>query len=307
MQELTVVRWTRFGKDRFYVKDINGLDLGWMDAATGDVTSTDPATIPDIVEAVRAHREGAAPHSRSVQAVTDAPMPPELQPEHSSAEPLAPDVAGEHWDDLAANRPGQAARTRAEEELAAMKERSRIGTWVARTFDAKTDERAWRIGAGGEETVGGRLEKLTKHGWYVLHAVPVGTGDSDIDHALIGPGGVFTLNTKTHPGKKIWVGGRSVMVSGHKVPYIRNSEFEADRATRLLTEAAGFPVFATPVLVFLTGSLIPDVTVKSAPERVLILDRMDLPGAFKRRSGILSPEQADAVFEVARRSTTWKT
>ena len=69
-----------------------------------------------------------------------------------------------------------------------MKERSTVGTIIARTFDKKTDERAWRVGAGGEETVGGRLEKLAKHGWHVLHAVPVGDRGSDIDHVVIGPG-----------------------------------------------------------------------------------------------------------------------
>ncbi len=69
-----------------------------------------------------------------------------------------------------------------------MKERSKVGTFLARAFDVKTDERAFRIGANGEETVGARLEKLVKHGWHVLHSIPVGKGDSDIDHLLIGPG-----------------------------------------------------------------------------------------------------------------------
>ncbi|MBG6212216.1 hypothetical protein RCH23_000129 [Cryobacterium sp. CAN_C3] len=37
--------------------------------------------------------------------------------------------------------------------------------------------------------------------WTVLHAVPVGSGSSDIDHVVIGPAGVFTINTKNHTGK----------------------------------------------------------------------------------------------------------
>ena len=209
------------------------------------------------------------------------------------------------WVDLALNRPGQAARAQAENALAASKSRSRIGTVVNRIFDAKTDERAWRVGADGEETVGARLEKLTAHGWKVLHAVPVGTKGSDIDHVLIGPGGVFTLNTKTHPGGKVWVGQHAIKVNGHSVPYLRNSRFEAERASKLLTAAVGWPVLVRPVLVFLTGSLIPDVTIKQQPVDVLVLDRMDIPRAFKKAPERMTAQQVEEIFDRARRATTW--
>ena len=44
-------------------------------------------------------------------------------------------------------------------------------TFLARGFDVKTDERSWRVGANGEETVGGRLEELRADGWQLLHSV----------------------------------------------------------------------------------------------------------------------------------------
>jgi hypothetical protein len=86
---------------------------------------------------------------------------------------------------------------------------------LARAFDVKTDERAWRVGA---EAVGGKLDQLTKLGWHVLHVVPVDNRGSDIDHVLIGHGGVYTVNTKTHPGKSVWVDRHAIKFDGHSVP-----------------------------------------------------------------------------------------
>jgi hypothetical protein len=139
----------------------------------------------------------------------------------------------------------------------------------------------------------------------VLHAVPVGKRGSDIDHVIIGPGGVYTLNTKNHPGGRVWVASRAIRVNGHPVPYLRNSRHEGERAEQLLSRAAGFPVPVRPVIVFLTGTMIPNVTIKQRPEDVLILDRMDIPGAFKRAKQRLSPEQIATIFDTARRCTTW--
>lgn len=303
MGEVTVVRWTRYGKDRFYVKDAEGRDLGWADATTRAVTATTPESAARVAAAVAAHLGGATTTPAPPLPPPASPTPP---PAAETAEPQRdPNAASGSWHDLAENVPGQAARARADEEVAAMRERSRVGTWLARALDVKTDERAWRVGADGEERIGAKLEKLHKEGWHVLHSVPVGTRGSDIDHVLIGRGGVFTLNTKRHPGKKVWVGGSTVIVDGHKVPYIRNSEFEADRAARLLSEAVGFPVAVTPVLVFTTGTLIPDVTIKRRPDRVVVLDRMDVPGVFKRARPILEAAQVDVIYSAARRSTTW--
>ncbi|MGB7980719.1 MAG: nuclease-related domain-containing protein [Candidatus Nanopelagicales bacterium] len=209
------------------------------------------------------------------------------------------------WQDLSLNVPGQAARSRAHAERAAQKDRGKVRAFMQHLLDVKTDERNWRVGADGEETIGAKLEKLTKHGWYVLHAVPIGDRGSDIDHVLIGPGGVFTLDTKTHPGGSVWVGRYAIKVNGQSTQYLRNSRFEAQRAARLLSTAIGHPVEVTPVLVFLTGTLIPNVTIKQTPDDVRILDRMDVPSAFKRASRRLTCEQVELGFQQARRSTTW--
>jgi hypothetical protein len=51
-------------------------------------------------------------------------------------------------------------------------------------------------GATAEEYVGALLEQLVPEGWRVLH--DVNTGRGNVDHVVLGPGGVFTVETKSH-------------------------------------------------------------------------------------------------------------
>jgi hypothetical protein len=53
-------------------------------------------------------------------------------------------------------------------------------------------------GARGEEHVGALLEDLVEEGWLVIHDASFGRGN--VDHILIGAPGVFTIETKSHPG-----------------------------------------------------------------------------------------------------------
>ena len=57
----------------------------------------------------------------------------------------------------------------------------------------------WLRGAEGERRVGTALAELTADGWMALHGVSLGRGD--VDHILVGPGGIFTIETKSHRGR----------------------------------------------------------------------------------------------------------
>jgi hypothetical protein len=166
-----------------------------------------------------------------------------------------------------------------------------------------TDERSWRVGAAAEETVGKELETLRDRGWYVLHSIPVGKGESDIDHLLIGPGGVITVNSKHHPDGSVWVTSGQIRVNGKYVPYLRNSRYEAARVSRILGKEVGFPVPTIPCLIFRLrdGKL----TIKEAPADVLVLRATKAAKAIRGRTGTLNLGEAEQVFEAARRSTTW--
>jgi hypothetical protein len=156
------------------------------------------------------------------------------------------------------------------------------------------------VGADGEEEVARRLQKLGD-GWRVLHAVPVGHKGSDIDHVVIGPPGVFTLNTKNHSGSKVWVAERTFMVNGQKQPYLRNSRFEAQRASKLLSKACGFQVNVEPIIVVMAAEL----TFKGKRPDVHVVGRKQIAKWLTGRPPTLAPEGVEIIFEQARRDVTW--
>src|SRR5450631_530901 len=238
MTEVEVNRWRKYGKDRLYVGIVDVVRIGWLDLVSGERVIERP-DLQDLFESALASEGILRTAMPSTPAPSAAPMP---QP----SQPTAP-----RGFDLAQNKPGQAAREQANAHREAMRERSKVMTFLARALDVKTDERAWRVGADGEETVGAQLASLDKHGWRFLHAVEVGERGSDIDHVAIGPGGVYTLNTKNHLGHRIVVYERAILVGGFKQPYLRNSQHEAKRASRLLTTACGYQVKAAPLIVVL--------------------------------------------------------
>lgn len=190
-----------------------------------------------------------------------------------------------------------------------MAEREAQGTVrhvLSRLVAARTEERAWRIGADGEEAVAAQLLALGP-AWRVLHAVRVGERGSDIDYVVVGPPGIFTINAKHHPNASIWVGGDTFTVNGQRVPYIRNSRHEARRAARLLTEHAGFPVTAAGVIAVMGAQK--GFKIRAQPEdgAVVVVTRRRVSHHLLSQPHRLSPREVDAVYDIAPRSTTWQT
>ncbi|MBT1004092.1 NERD domain-containing protein [Paenarthrobacter sp. DKR-5] len=178
--------------------------------------------------------------------------------------------------------------------------------WPARLFGASPlppEAVSWYKGALGEIAVGALLAGLGPE-WTVLHAVPVGAGTADIDHVLIGPSGVYTLNTKNHSGQYVWVVNRTLMVAGKKQPHLRNAAYEAKRASRLLSDAAGQSVPVKGVLVLVLGS--GKLSVRECTQEVAVVTADGLLRWLKRRDPLLSPEQVRRIASVAERPETWR-
>jgi hypothetical protein len=75
-----------------------------------------------------------------------------------------------------------------------------LAAWALR-FQRSQATRAWRDGARGERATARRLRRLEREGYTVLHdlAVP-GNTRANIDHLVIGPSGVFVIDSKRYRG-----------------------------------------------------------------------------------------------------------
>jgi hypothetical protein len=135
----------------------------------------------------------------------------------------------------------------------------------------------WGRGASGEELVGQVLDGLRDSGWFALH--DVNSGHGNIDHVLVGPAGIFAVETKSHRGR--------IHVPKLDQGMLRQAYAEAkhiERITGLRTE---------PLLVFSNAYLIPAVSCRTG---VTILPARMLAGHLKRRSGNVPAARVEEVY-----------
>ena len=85
---------------------------------------------------------------------------------------------------------------------------------VVRTlWGTRQSTTAWRIGARGEEATATRLTQLPES-FRVLHDLPMPGSRANIDHVVVGPTGVFTVETKNYQSGveikrgTVWASGR---------------------------------------------------------------------------------------------------
>ena len=215
--------------------------------------------------------------------------------------PARPDRDNSAHDRLVdGNLPGQSAII----ELLRVQSDAPPRSAAARLFGLSpltAESKSWYDAAVSEIEVGDVLARLGDD-WVVLHALPVGTGTTDIDHVVIGPGGVYIINTKNHPGQTVWASQRAFLVSGVRHPYIRNLEFEMGRVERLLGSAAGMSVEVAGILVIVAAK---SITVSEKHRDVTVLSTSALVQWLLDRPVVLSAVEIAAIGGSAELATTW--
>lgn len=310
-------RWRKRGYDRMYVTADDGVKLGFLDLADRDTPHLDaPVRAAEFHAAIDRWQQLGRPDDHTDPTLTGIPAakpqrvalrrqhtaPPPVVPTTQAVPPSAPTA----WDDLALHAPGAGVA----EIAAAHRKAHPVATRLDRLRGKHTDAQAWAKGAAGEQTTGKALQRLaageTGQHWEVLHSITVNAYGGDIDHLLIGPAGVFTINTKHHPGKTVHVGPTTLTVDGYRhYDYIRHANNEAERAQTLLY-TAGVNCDVWPVIAFVGAT----VTGEQHLDRVLCIDASRLAIAmtnYSRSHPTLDDPAITHIHGIARRSTTWET
>jgi hypothetical protein len=128
-------------------------------------------------------------------------------------------------------------------------------------------------GYEGERHVGALLDGLASQGWLTIHDVAVTKGN--VDHIVIGPGGVLTVETKSHGGR---IRTSSVNPAWLRQAYAQGKLVE--RITGMKTDS---------LLVFSRAYLVGKAV--SRQRGVLVLPARMLAGHLARRPPVLTPEQ----------------
>jgi hypothetical protein len=129
-------------------------------------------------------------------------------------------------------------------------------------------------GATGEEQVGSLLDGLEGRGWHAIHDASLGNGN--VDHILIGPAGVFTVETKSHPGPV-----RVARIHGATIG-------QAQAQRRAIARVTGVEV--EPLIVYSRAWIDRPLARRKG---VRVLPARMLAGYLGRRRATLSPEQVE--------------
>jgi hypothetical protein len=162
-------------------------------------------------------------------------------------------------------------------------------------FRPSPDAVAWRRGAAGERHTARLLGPLERHGWAVLHDLAVPGSRANIDHLVIGPSGVFVIDSNHYrgrlqldPSERLWHGRSSL------APTLQALSFEADRAALVLTDPN---VVVVPVMA-VHGAQVP--WGKVVTQGVPVVAARRLPSMLRQLPAVLGPERVAALADQAR-------
>jgi Nuclease-related domain len=162
-------------------------------------------------------------------------------------------------------------------------------------FRPSPDAIAWRRGAAGERRTAQLLGSLGRHGWAVLHDLAVPGSQANLDHLVIGPSGVFVIDSKQYrghlqldPSGRLWHGRYPL------APALRAASFEADKAAQVLPDPG---VVVVPI-VAVHGAQVP--WGKVVMDGVPVVSARRLPGMLRQLPAVLGPERVAALADQAR-------
>jgi len=161
-------------------------------------------------------------------------------------------------------------------------------------------------GLGPDYRVLHAIPEVVPHGLRAknIHTTHPQCAGDHIDHLLIGPAGVFTLTTASHPRERIEVRGSTLLADGHRTTHVPTAEREARAAATALTRATGAPVAVTPVVIVVGATEIRHFAAEVPPP--VVVSVRELAAWARARPAVLEPDQVASISRAAEEWTTWR-
>jgi hypothetical protein len=166
--------------------------------------------------------------------------------------------------------------------------------WLLR-FRSSHDAVAWRRGAAGERRTARLLASLERRGWAVLHDLAIPGSAANIDHVVIGPGGVVVIDSKQYRGRLrldsyglLWH-GRHLLVAA-----LRKVRWEADQADEVL----GVADVQVAAIMAVHGASVPWERLQA--DGVIVAPAWRVPDLLCALPPILGPERVAWLADRAR-------
>ena len=175
-------------------------------------------------------------------------------------------------------------------------------------IDALSRERIRHLHGGqAEALVASHLRTLGDR-WHLFNNVRVG-GAEDVDHVLVGPGGLFCVSTKSHRGLYAWdASARTATLNGRPTDHVRQAQAMAMQLrhwmqARLRPEhGAGAVPFVHPILCVPLAA----VELPAGVTRVRVVDGRQLHDLLNGGAESLKPAAVRGCVAVLKELTGWE-
>lgn len=157
---------------------------------------------------------------------------------------------------------------------------------------------AWAKGAEGERRTARDLEPLASEGFRILHdrRIP-GARSANIDHVVIGPPGVYVVETKS-AGGRLRVRDGVINVQGRRKPdWVDEVRREAIAVQSVLeTELAAIGVYVTPIICVHRAEL---PLLSASVDGIPIVSGRDLVRRLRKQKKVLDAETVSRLAQLA--------
>lgn len=179
-----------------------------------------------------------------------------------------------------------------------------VRAFLDRFFDGFDAQRARRGLVDPAGVVAAQLMKLSELDprWGFVQALRMDDGHINLDHWVVGPGGLYLLSTKVHPGSRLYVAGDNFLVDGKDAPYVPKMREAALENAEALAANMRWDLDVMGVIVPIDDR---QLTVDQQPYAVQVLDEDGLVDWLVNRPDELTKRQVLAAYNAARNSSSW--